>query len=305
MALALVTTFSLSACGGNEDSGGGDEGSGGKYALLMSHMTNEFVTTVSNGAKEEAEKQGVELEVFDGEQDAATQISQIESCVTQGFDGIIVEPISVDGLKQGLTAAEDAGIPLITVVQQVTTQDELPAYVGGNEPAAAELEMQKIVDKLGGKGDIAILWGPMGSDAQIARKEGYDKVLKANSGINLVFDKTANWTTDEAQSTTENWLQTGKNIDAVVAQNDGMAVGAIKAIQDAKKDILVAGIDATADGIAAIEAGTMFGTVSQRAAEMGSISVDTIIKVAKGETVEKIIYTEAEWVDSANVADFK
>lgn len=278
-----------------------------KVALLMSHMTNAFVTTVSNAAKAEAAKQGIKLEVFDGKQDASVQISQIDSCITQGYSGIIIEPVSVDGVKPGILAAKNAKIPVITAVQRVSNQEDVAAYVGGDEATAGALEMQKIVEAIGGKGNIAILWGPMGSDAQLARKAGFDQVLKNNPNVKVVFDQTGNWRTDEALKVTENWLQTGTVINAIVAQNDGMAVGAMKAVQDAKKgdSILISGIDATPDGVAGIESGGMYGTVSQDTAGIGILGVQTMVKVLKGEKVAPTINTEANWVTKENVAAYK
>ncbi|MDR0885591.1 MAG: sugar ABC transporter substrate-binding protein [Clostridiales Family XIII bacterium] len=303
---AACTSEKKSDDGGSSDSDSKSDG-GGKYALIMSHMTNAFVTTVADAAKAEAEKEGVELNVFDGKQDAATQISQIESCIAQGYAGIVVEPVSVDGIIPAIKEANEAKIPVITVVQQISDQSLVAAYVGGDEIKAGELEMKEALATIGGKGNIAILYGPMGSDAQLIRKEGYDNILKENPDVKVVFEQTANWTSDEALKVVENWLQTGTEINAIVSQNDGMAVGAMKAVEDAKKkgEIGIFGIDATPDGVSAIKDGRMDGTVSQGAANMGTIGIETIIKVAKGEKVDPLIYTEAEWVNSENIADYE
>jgi ribose transport system substrate-binding protein/inositol transport system substrate-binding protein len=320
---AMMVVVGVTGCGGGGGAGEGEDADaagtsestdadagaveGGKYALVMSHMTNAFVTTFSNGASEKAAELGVDLTVFDGNQDAATQISQIESCITQGYIGIMVEPVSVDGLKPAVLAANEAGIPIITVVQQISDQDLAMSYVGGNEINAGELEMTKAIEAIGGKGNIAILYGPMGSDAQLIRKQGYDNILAEYPDVKVVFEQTANWTSDEALKVTENWLQTGTEINAVVAQNDGMAVGAMKAVEDAKMrdSIQIFGIDATPDGVAAISEGRMDGTVSQDTPGMGKLSMQTIYDIVQGETVEPIIYTEAQWVDASNVDQYK
>lgn len=278
-----------------------------KYALMMSHMTNAFVTTFSNASLEKAKELGVELTVFDGKKDVATQISQIESAITQGYAGIMVEPGSVDGIIPALKKANEAGIPIMTVIQKVTDQSLAASYVGGDDLSAGALEMEKAIEKIGGKGNIAILYGPMGSDAQLIRKKGYDEVLVKYPDVKIVFEQTANWVTDEALKVTENWLQSGTEIAAVVAQNDSMALGALKAVEDAKMadKIFVCGVDATPDGVAAIAEGRLGGSVSQDTAGMGMLSMETLFKLVNGETVEKEILTTPVWVTVENADQFK
>ncbi|MGI6169617.1 MAG: substrate-binding domain-containing protein, partial [Christensenellales bacterium] len=101
----------------------------------------------------------------------------------------------------------------------------------------------------------------------------------------------------------ENWLQAGKQIDAIVCQNDGMAVGAGKAVQDAGvKGIIITGVDATSDGIDAIKSGMITGTVSQDAAGQGVMAVETLYKVVKGEELaNNDLRTENIWIDASNV----
>lgn len=279
----------------------------GKIALAMSHMTNEFTTTVAKAAEEQAEELGYELTVFDGKQDASTQVSQIEQAVSQGFDGILVEPISTDGVVPGLIAANDAGVPIATIVQRAEDQSLAASYIGGDEEAAGKLQMEEALKTIDGEGEIAVLYGPMGSDAQLARKAGYDAALKENPGVKVAFEQSGNWVTAEALKLVENWLSTGTDIKAVVAQNDGMAVGAAQAIQNAGHggEIPVFGIDATADGVAAIEDGSMTGTVSQDTPGIGKLGVETIAKVIEGEDVPEDVLTEAQWITKDNLDDLQ
>ncbi|MGO1434759.1 MAG: sugar ABC transporter substrate-binding protein [Canibacter sp.] len=307
LAAAAVGALALTGC--SSDDGGSDNGgdSKGKIALAMSHMTNEFTTTVAKAAEEQAEELGYELTVFDGKQDASTQVSQIEQAVSQGFDGILVEPISTDGVVPGLIAANDAGVPIATIVQRAEDQSLAASYIGGDEEAAGKLQMEEALKTIDGEGEIAVLYGPMGSDAQLARKAGYDAALKENPGVKVAFEQSGNWVTAEALKLVENWLSTGTDIKAVVAQNDGMAVGAAQAIQNAGHggEIPVFGIDATADGVAAIEDGSMTGTVSQDTPGIGKLGVETIAKVIEGEDVPEDVLTEAQWITKDNLDDLQ
>lgn len=310
LATAAATALAFTAaCSGSDDSASGEGDSGseskGRIALAMSHMTNAFVTTVADAAIAQGEELGYEVVVLDGNKDASTQVGQIEQAVSQGFDGILVEPVSRDGVMPALIAANDAGVPIATLVQQAEDQSLAATYIGGDEVNAGRLQMEEALAAIDGEGEIGILYGPMGSDAQLARKEGYDQVLAENPGVTVSDEQTANWVTDEALQTVENWLSAGSDLKAVVAQNDGMAVGAAQAVANADKkgDILVFGIDATDDGIAAIEAGDMAGTVSQDTPGIGRLGVETIVKVIDGETVEPEVLTTAVWITADNIGD--
>ena len=318
MLLASLMCLSLAACANDtpadtgadapaEGDGGSEGGASYKIALLMSHQTNAFTNAVSAGARAKGEELGVEVEVFDGNQDQATQNSQLEQCLNQGYNGILVEPVTVDGIAPAVKEANEQGIPVMTVVQKMTQQDLAVAYRGGNDANAGRLQMEKAVEMLGGKGNIALLYGPMGSDGQLIRKEGYDAVLADNPDVQVVFEETANWVTEEALSLVETWLSTGTEINAIVAQNDSMALGAQKAIEDAGKqdDILVFGVDAVDDAIAAIAAGRLDGTVSQDASGQGALGVETMVSYLNGEEVEPEAFTECIWIDSSNVADYQ
>ncbi|PHP51969.1 sugar ABC transporter substrate-binding protein [Actinomyces ruminis] len=300
--VAIISALVLAAAMVSACTLGGSDGRT-RIALMMSHMTNSFTTTLAGAAVAEGDELGVHVTVFDGNSDAATQISQIESAVAQGYDGILVEPVSKEGIAPGLKAANEAEIPIATIVQQAEQQDRAAAYIGGDDTAAGRLQMEKVVEAIGEEGSIAVLYGPMGSDGQLQRKAGYDAVLAEHPGVNIVLEQTANWDTAQALTVTENWLSTGTHIDAIVAQNDSMALGALKALTNAgeQDDVHVSGVDATDDGVASIRNGGMAGTVSQDTAGIGRLAIDTMDKLIKGDAVEAVNYTEAVWITADNV----
>ena len=143
----------------------------------------------------------------------------------------------------------------------------------------------------------------MGSDGQIQRKAGYDEVLAENPDVTVTFEQTANWDTAEALTLTENWLSTGKPIDAIVSQNDSMAIGALKALSDSGKseDVKVFGVDATEEGVASIQSGGLDGTVSQDTPGMGRLGVDVLLDVINGKDVDPLNFSEAVWITADNV----
>lgn len=277
-----------------------------KFALFMSHMSNAFTIELSDAVKAQAAELGAEVTVNDAGKDAAKQISQIETTVNQGIDGIIIEPVSVDAIVPAVKAAKAAGIPVIIVNQQISDPSAASAYVGVANKDGGAMEMKKAVEDLGGTGNVALLLGPMGSDGQIGRSEGYKSIIDANPGVKVVFESTANWTTDEALKLAENWLQAGKDIKAIVAQNDGMALGALKAVEDAKMQdsIKVYGLDATPDALAAVKEGRLAATVSQSTTAQGTEAMKAAFAVANGETVEPVKLVEFTLITKDNVDQF-
>lgn len=297
----LLVGAMLTACTAGSTTGG----AGPKIAVVMSHLSNSFTTTVADAAKRKGAELGLRVTVFDGKKDAATQLGQIESAVAQGYDGILVEPVSQEGIAPALKAADDADVPIGTIIQQARQQERAAFYVGGDDAAAGKLEMEKAIEAIGGSGCVAVLLGPMGSDGQVQRSNGYTQVLEGSPGVELVAEQTGNWDTAEALKVTENWLSSGRGIDAIVAQNDSMAIGALKALSNAgRQDIKVFGVDATDDGIASIKSGGMVGTVSQDTAGMGALAVETLAKKMNGEQVEAINFTQATWVTKENADSF-
>ena len=302
MVLAIMIVMSTAVV-----AGGAQEEGTEKFALMISHMTNSFTITLSNAVKAAAEDLGVELVVFDGGQDVSKQISQVESAINQGYAGILIEPASVDGIKPAVTAANKAGIPLVTINQKITDQELAKAFVGVEHVEGGEIEMKYAAEAIGGKGKVAFLLGHLGSDGQIGRTTGYYNVLEDYPDIEVVYEQSANWRTDEALKLAENWLQTGVELVAIVANNDGMAMGALKADEDAKMldKIKIFCVDATADALAAVAEGRLAATVSQSTEAQALAAMDALVKLVRGEEVPAEIIVGHTLITKENVADFQ
>ena len=274
-----------------------------KFALLMSHMDNEFTIQMSGAVKDKAKELGANLTVFDARNEIAKQISQVESLVTQGYTGLLIEPVAVDGLGPALEAAKKAGLVVINVNQRVPDPKVTDSYVGANPIEGGEIEMGYIAKEIGGKGNVAFLLGPLGSDAEIGRTQGYENVLKNYPDIKVVYKQTANWRTDEALKLAENWLQTGADLAAIVSNNDDMALGAVKAIKDAHLvgKIKVAGIDAAPNALAAVKDGSMTATVSQNTTDQAKMAMEAAVKQANGEKIDSTITVPHALITKENV----
>ena len=249
----------------------------------------------------------VEIKAVSAEGSAETQISQIEQCVSEGYDAILFEPVDPDGLADAAKSAADSGVVMINIISACTDwqNNGISAVSYGNNVKAGETEMEQVAKLLNGKGNIAILTGPSGDAGGLQRMEGYENILKNYPEIKqVVAPADCQWDTASAQSTVESWLS-AYDLDAIVCENDGMAVGAGNAA-GANSGIVIAGVDGTPDGFEAIQDGRISGTVSQNGGAMAANGIEAAVKLLKGETLDTTeIVTDNTWIDSSNVKDYE
>ena len=308
---AMVLTV-LAGCGSKDTPAPAEESkpaesSTYKIALIQQHQTNAFQIAVTEGAQAKAAELGVELTILSADQDAATQISQIEQCVSEGYNAILFEPVDPDGLRDAAKAAADAGVVVINVVSFCTDWENagIAAVSCGNNIKAGENEMQHVADLLGGKGNVAILTGPAASSDALDRLEGYENIL-ANypDMVQVVAPADCQWDTAKAQATVESWLS-AYDLDAIVCENDGMAVGAGNAA-GADSGIVITGLDGTPDGYEAIKDGRIVGTVAQDGGAMAANGLEAAVTLLDGGSLESnVLITDSVWIDASNVADYE
>ena len=258
--------------------GGTDEGTNKPkqvtIGITYQKLSNEFIAKMQKGVLSEAQQLGVKLIEADGEGDPAKQIAQAENFVTQKVDVIILNPYDKHASAPVVEIGNKAGIPVVDVNSFVENLDQCRAFVGSDDPYSGVLEMQQMAKVLNGKGNIVEIQGPIGHSGQIARDAGFAEVLAKYPNIKIIAKQTANWDRAQALALTENWLTAGLPIDGILAQNDDMALGALKAVIDAGKSIPVMGIDAIPEALKAVKDGTLAATVFQDALGQGSGAVE-------------------------------
>ncbi len=276
-----------------------------KIGATYYSLQNEFTMRMDNAAKKYCQEKGIEFLSYDGNYDAATQLSQVETMIADGCDAIILNPQDAVACAAAVELANKAGIPVVGVNTMVQS-DLLTSYVGSQDVSAGEDIMQYMVDYL--KKDefnIVIIEGPMGQSAQLQRIEGIENIMKKYPKIKELARNTANWSRSEAMGLMETWITTfGKDIDAVIAENDEMALGAREAIVAAGMDIPCIGIDGIADAVTAIQNGEMIASDFQNAEGQMTGAIETAVKVVNGENVEKFYWIPFEMITPANVKDY-
>ncbi len=253
----------------------------------------------------------VEIVVVDAAGDGAKQLDQVNQFVADGVDAIIVNPIQPD---EGITMTMAAGdLPMVFVNQEPINSMMLPptqVYVGSNENVSGTLEMKEVCRLMGGKGTIAILVGNVDTTAARMRTQAVHDVLDTPdcSGISVTREGQANWEPDQGEAMVRDWLNAGVSVDAIVANNDAMAMGAIKALKArgiAMDSIIVAGVDATSDALDAMAAGDLDVTIFQNAVGQADTSVDVAIKLINGEPVESQVWVPFELVTPSNMSNYR
>ena len=214
-------------------------------------------------------------------------------------------------------AAAAANIPLVYVNRQPINIDTLPdnqAFVASNEVDSGTLETKEVCRLLKEAGkteaNIYVMQGELSNQAAVQRTADiHDVMAGPDCGVKLtiVDEQTANWSRDQAQSLMTNWISAGKAYDAVISNNDEMAIGAIQAMKAGgvdMKTMIIGGVDATQDALVAMQAGDLDATVFQDAAGQGAGALDAALKLAKGEAVEQKVWIPFQLVTPANIGDF-
>ncbi len=284
----------------------------------MALFDDNFLTVLRNGMIEQADAMdGVDIQVEDAQNDVAKQLDQINNFIASGVDAIIVNPVDTSATQAMSDAAAAAGVPLVYVNRQPINVDTLPdnqAFVASDERESGTLETKEVCRLLSEAGkteaNIYVMMGELSNQAAVQRTADiHDVMASGECGVtlNILQEQTANWSRDEAQDLMTNWLSTGEPFDAVISNNDEMAIGAIQAMKAAgmsMADVIVGGVDATQDALAAMQAGDLDATVFQDAAGQGAGALDAALKLARGEAVDTKVYIPFQLVTPANIDQF-
>jgi inositol transport system substrate-binding protein len=302
---AAVVMFT--GCGPTEPAGGAGAGGGDRLVIgvTLLNLSSEFIVMLDDALRAKAGELDVQLIVNDAQRSPERQIQQVESFVARRVDAIILNPCEVEASSPAVDRAKEAGIPIVNVNSE--TRRAPDAFVGSRDEESARLAMGFLADRLGGQGNVVMIQGYMGQAAQLKRDQGAREVLAKRPGLKLLAEQTAEWDRAKAMSLMENWIQShGDTINAVFAQNDEMAMGALIALEQAglKDKVFVAGVDAIADALQAVQGGRLDATVFQDARGQAAAALDTAVRLAKRETVEAENFIPFQLVTQENVDQF-
>lgn len=252
--------------------------------LSVSTLNNPFFVSLRDGAKEAAEEHGVELVVADGQDSVSTQMSDIESLVSRGVDALLINATDGEAVVPAVEEANEAGIPVLAIDRGISGGD-VAIYVASNNVTGGKMAAHYTAAKMALQGKIVMLEGIPGTSAARERGQGFTEVVESLPDLEIISSEPAGFAQNEGYEVMQNILTAETDIDAVFAQNDLMALGALQAIEGADRadEMFVVGFDAVDPAIEAIEGGRMSATIMQQPSVMGEMGVEQAVQLLEGE----------------------
>lgn len=256
-------------------------------AIVLSTLNNPFFVTMKDGAEAKAKELGYDLLVLDSQNDPSKELSNVEDLTVRGVKAILINPTDSMAVSNAIRIANRSGIPVFTL-DRGAARGEVVSHIASDNVAGGEMAGRYIMEKVGQKARVIQLEGIAGTSAARERGEGFMKAVNSNN-MQLLASQPADFDRTKGLNVMENMLAANPDVQAVFAQNDEMALGAMRAVEASGKDILIIGFDGTDDGIAAVKRGKLAATIAQQPDVIGALAVDIADKYLKGQPVEKSI----------------
>jgi len=302
--LPAMLALALASCRKQEEAG--------SLVVGFSQMehNNPWRLAQTASMKDEAAKRKYELVVTDAQGQTSKQVSDVEDLVARGVDLIVLAPREYEGLEPALQAAKEAKIPVILVDRETAGKagEDYVTFLGSNFVEQGERAGEWLAKETGGKAGIVELTGTPGSSVAMDRAKGFRQAIAKHPGMQIVASQTGDFSRANGQSVMQNIIQSkGKEITAIYAHNDEMALGAIEALKAAGMkpgtDVKVVSIDGERAALEAIQRGELGASIESNP-RFGPLAFETIEKVRRGEKVPPKILIEDRFFDRSNAAQF-
>ena len=315
--LTMIGTLLAGCSGGTEETadsaGAGSEGGESssdetyKIAFLPTDMSATFAAWLAQELENAIEDYpNMEMTILDSKNTLSTQLENLENCVTQGYDYIILHPLEPDAEADIVDQYIQDGTPIL-MVNQSDGGSEFASNVDCDPIEQGRIVAEVAAEKIPQDGKAVILLGPSGNSHSIGRREGFETYLfEARPDIEILDEQIGDWEKSKGMNFMEDWMQAYGQIDAVIAMNDAMALGALEAAKDAGRDegLTAYGIDGLADAVLSIEEGGLTATCVQNAKVMAETTFEIIDKVLKGEAEFEKTLIDGELIDENNVEEW-
>lgn len=253
-------------------------------ALAVSTLDNPFFVTLKDGAQKKADELGYKLVVLDSQNDPAKELANVEDLTVRGVKVLLINPTDSEAVVNAVKMANRNKIPVITLDRGAVAGDVV-SHIASDNVAGGKMAGDFIAEKLGAGAKVIQLEGIAGTSAARERGEGFKQAIDAHK-FDVLASQPADFDRTKGLNVMENLLASKGDVKAVFAQNDEMALGALRAINAANKKVLVVGFDGTDDGVKAVQTDKMAATIAQQPDLIGALGVVTADKVLKGEKVE-------------------
>lgn len=274
IASAIMLSLSVAATASAKDT----------IALAVSTLDNPFFVSLKDGAQKKADELGYKLVVLDSQNDPAKELSNVEDLTVRGAKVLLINPTDSEAVGNAVAIANRNKIPVITL-DRGAAKGDVVSHIASDNVAGGKMAGDFIAQKLGEGAKVIQLEGIAGTSAARERGEGFKQAIDAHK-FNVLASQPADFDRTKGLNVTENLLASKSDVQAIFAQNDEMALGALRAVGAAKKEVLIVGFDGTDDGVKAVESGKLAATIAQQPDLISSLGVETADKVLKGEKVE-------------------
>lgn len=274
IASALALSFALSSAALAKDT----------IALTVSTLDNPFFVSLKDGAQKKADELGYKLVVLDSQNDPAKELSNVEDLTVRGAKVLLINPTDSAAVGNAVAIANRNKIPVITL-DRGAAKGDVVSHIASDNVAGGKMAGDFIAQKLGNGAKVIQLEGLAGTSAARERGEGFKQAIDEHK-FTVLASQPADFDRTKGLNVTENLLASKGDVQAIFAQNDEMALGALRAIGAANKKVLIVGFDGTDDGVKAVKSGKLAATVAQQPELIGSLGVETADKILKGEKVE-------------------
>ena len=329
-AIGAACALAVAGCGGEPTGGaagggGGDAGGGGqpggapklekkekyKVGFAQTESNNPWRLAQTASMKEEAKKRGWDLVYTDAAGDAAKQVADVESMISQRVDAIFLAPREEKPLVPAVKKAKAAGIPVFLLDRSVDPNLAKPGqdyvtFIGSDFIEEGRRAAEWLIEETGGKAKILELEGTTGSSPANDRKKGFHDRIKSEPGMKVLASQDGDFARDKGRQVAETLLQAHPDANAIYAHNDEMAIGAIAAIEAAGKkpgkDIVIVSVDGSRDALQAIIDGKLGATVECNP-RFGPKAYSTLEAYANGEKIPPKIINPDKFFDKSNARE--
>lgn len=271
--------------------------------LAVSNLQADFFNQIKQAAEAEAKDQGVEIITVDAKGDATSQVNQIQDLLTREIDALIYLPAGATAASVPIREAKAAGVPVVCIDRNPDTPGD--TFIATDSVAAARELGEWVVKQTGGKGNLAMLQGQIGTTPEQERDKGFSEAI-ADTEIKVVAKQLAEWAQDKGFAVAQDLLQANPGINIFFGQCDATAMGAAQAVKVAgvTEKILIVGFDGDVAGLQAVRDGVIDATMTQQTQRMGRLGVQSALALAKGEKLPALQLLPATLTTKDNVAPF-
>lgn len=278
-----------------------------KLGAVAKAFENEYWRTLKEGYgvfQEKLQAQGYDVTIdvtsAQGEGDEQGQLSVVKDMINKKYNALMLSPISDGNLVPGVEDAKKAGIPVVNVNDGLIANADV--FVGPKAIQNGELAAEWIAEKLGGKGQVAIVIGMPKAFAARQRTAGFEQYMEANAkDIEIVAKQNADWDRSKAKDLADTWIKQYPDLKAIFCNNDTMALGVVEAVNASGKDILVVGVDGIGEAYDSIRSGGMDATIDSFPLYKAQIAGEVTLRLMGGQEVPRVIWTPQALIDSTNV----